>query len=413
MSDKAPAAEKTSAGRWFVPSLIVATFATSLSIPMLTLLTVDFARTFLGSADPASVGIAAQTSTINSAAEVVFALLMGFLAVRFKHKPLLLMGIVLVVISAVGNFFAPTLVFLQIFYAMEGIGTIMVNVMAFTMVGDTLPPNKKAKAVSYVVAVISLATLVGLPAIGFITNVVGWRFVFIFLALPVSVAGLILAFLGLPSKPHEKQLPEAGKNVYLNNFRQVFSNKSAASCLVGGIFGGASAAGLFAIAFYRQQFFVPMGFAVETVLAFAVGIMLIACSMYIVASLVVGRLVSKVGAKTLVVVGSLGGGVLLMLFFSMPNLWIALSIDMVHVWFAAAAFTSVQCLVLDQVPKSRGTMMSLSAMFATIGGVIGTALGGAMLVLFVSYQAVGLALGAMGVAAAAVVYFFAKDPNKP
>ena len=412
MSEEATAGEKSPAGRWFVPSLVITCFAVNISVPMLSLLTVDFAKTFIGSGDPATVGIVAQTSTVNSAAEVVFALLMGFLAVRFKHKPLLLVGVVLVAISAVGSFFAPTLVFLQIFYAIEGVGSIIVGIMAYTMIGDLLPSDKKAKAVSYVVAMTSLAVLIGTPAIGLITNVAGWRSVFIFLALPVSVGGLILAFLGLPSRSLEQQLV-ADKKAPLSNFRQVLSNRSAVSCLVGGIFGGAAGGlGLFAIAFYRQQFLEPMGFAVETIRGFAVGIILLAATMYVVASLVVGRLASRFGAKTLTVVGALGNGVLIMVFFFMPNLWTALPLDMAHVWFAAATVTAVQCLALDQVPKSRGTMMSLNMMFGTLGGVIGTAVGGAMLVLFGLYQAVGLALGAMGIVSAVVIYFFAKDPTK-
>ena len=412
MSDEAAAAEKSPAGRWFVPSLVIASFAVNISIPMLTLLTVDFAKTFFGSADPATVGIVAQTSTINSAAEVVFALLMGFLAVRFKHKPLLLAGVALVAISAVGNFFAPTLEILQIFYAMEGIGTIIVAIMTFTMIGDLLPSNKKAKAVSYVVAMSSLAMLVGTPAIGFITNVAGWRFVFIFFALPVAAAGLILAFLTLPSGSMERQ-HAADKKAYSNSFKQVLSNRSAVSCLVGGIFGGAAGGlGLFGIAFYRQNFLGPMGFAEETIRGYAVAIMLIAAAMYVIASLVVGRLAKRFGAKTLTVAGALGNGVLIMTFFFMPSLLTALPFDMAHVWFAAAAVTAVQCLALDQVPKTRGTMMSLNMMFGTLGVLIGTAIGGLMLVLFHQYQAVGLALGALGITSAAVIYFFVKDPTR-
>jgi predicted MFS family arabinose efflux permease len=296
---------------------------------------------------------------------------------------------------------------------MEGVGSIIVAIMSYTMIGDLLPSNKKVKAVSYVVAMGSLAVLIGTPLIGFITNVAGWRSVFIFLSLPVSTAGLILAFFSLPSGPLKRQ-PAADKKAYLSNFRQVLSNRSAASCFVGGIFGGAAGTGvgLFAIAFYRQQFLEPMGFAVETAIGFVVGIMLMAAAMYVVASLVVGRLAGRFGAKTLTVVGALGNGVLIMVFFFMPNLWTALPLDMAHVWFAAATVTAVQCLALDQVPKARGTMMSLNMMFGTLGGVIGTAVGGAMLVLFGLYQAVGLALGAMCIVSAVVIYFFAKDPTR-
>jgi predicted MFS family arabinose efflux permease len=404
MSDETPAVEKASPGKLFLPSLIISCFAVTISIPMLTLLTVDMAMTFFGNAQPAAVGAVAQLSTVNAAAVVVFALLMGVLAIRFKHKPLLLVGVLLVVISAAGSFLAPTFLSLQLFYAMEGIGTAMVSIMIFTLIGEFLPLEKKVKAVSYIVAVTSLATLVGTPVIYFITKVGGWQLNFLWFVLPVSAAGLVLAFLTLPSKPHEKPAT-IEENPYVRSFKQVFTNRSAVACLAGVIFAVASEVGLFAIAFYRRQFMVSLDFAV--------GIMLVATSMYVVASLVVGRLVNRFGAKTLTVAGSLGGGILLMLFFFMPNLWVAFTLDMVHVWFAAAGMTAFMCLTLDQVPKARGTMMSLINMFVNIGAAVGAAVGGAMLVLFALYQAVGLALGALSITAAAVIYFLTKDPNRP
>jgi predicted MFS family arabinose efflux permease len=291
-----------------------------------------------------------------------------------------------------------------LFYAIEGIGTVMVAIMAYTLIGEFLPSQKKAKAVSYIVAVTALASLVGALVIGFITKVAGWQLNFLWFVLPVSTTGLALAFLALPSKSHEKPLA-ASKGTYLSSFKQILLNRSAASCLVGVILAATAGVALFAVAFYRENFMVSRDFTVGQVLT--------ATSMYVVASLVVGRFVNKVGAKTLTVAGSLGGGILLMLFFFMPNLWVAFSVDMVHVWFAATAFTAFQCLVLDQVPKARGTMMSLITMFANIGVAIGAALGGAVLALFVSYQAVGLTLGATSIAAAAVIYFFSKDPTRP
>ncbi len=393
--------EKESPGKLFLPSLVFSFFAVSISAPMLVLLTVDMAKTFFGNAQPASVGAVAQVSAVNSAAEVVFALLMGVLAVRFRHKSLLLIGVLLLFISAVGSFFAPTLLLLQVFYALEGGATVIVGIMGLTLVGEYLPSQRKAKAVSYLVAGTALASIVALPMILFINHVGGWQLNFLWFVLPVSVAGLVLAFFALPAGPNRKPLAE-GKGAYLTSFKQVLLNKSAASCLIGGLLIGALSGGLFAIAFYRTRFSVSTNFAGV--------IFVIAGAMYIVASLVVGRLVNRFGAKTLAVGGAFGGGALMMLFFFMPNFWAAFTLDMVHVWFAAAAFTAFTVLALDQVPKSRGTMMSMKTMFGTIGGSIGAAVGGAMLVLFASYQAVGLVLGAMGVVAAAVFYLFTKDP---
>ena len=404
--------EKESAGKFFVPTLTLVFFAITISTPMLGLLPLDMAKTFFPESfvagtsvavQRAAIGAITQISTVNSVFEAAFAVVMGALVVRFKHKSLLLVGVLLLFISAIGSFFAPTLPILQVFFALEGAASIMVGIMGLTMVGEFLPSQKKAKAVGYLVAATSLATLVGIPLIGLITSFGGWRLNFMLFVLPVSVLGLILAFIALPRKSSIKPLvPD--KNAYLTSFKQVLVNKFAVSCLIGGMLGSAVVVGLFAVTFYRQQFGVSLGFAT--------GIMLVAALMFVVASLVIGRLVGKTGAKKLTVIGALGNGIFTIVFFFMPNLWIALPLDMVHVWFGAAGFTAFSCLALDQVPQFRGTMMSMKSMFHNIGAAIGAAVGGAMLILFSSYQAVGIALGAISIASGAVFYFLTKDPEE-
>jgi MFS family permease len=93
MTDEAPVVDKAFPGRLFIPSIVLPAFASFISNGILILLLSNIALTFFGSSSPASVGVAGQISTVNSAAEAVFAFLMGFLAVRFRHKPLFLVGI--------------------------------------------------------------------------------------------------------------------------------------------------------------------------------------------------------------------------------------------------------------------------------------------------------------------------------
>ncbi|MCJ7559769.1 MFS transporter [Candidatus Bathyarchaeota archaeon] len=406
MSTEAPAPEKAPPKRLFLPSLAIAFFSVSISNTIITLLAVDIAKTFFGSANAAAVGAVSQLSTFNAAAEVVFALLLSILAIRFRHKPLLLVGVIFVVVSAVGSFLAPTLLSLQLFYAMEGIGSIMVYVLAFTLIGDSLPSDKKAKAISYVLSIGMLASLVVVLLVGLTANFGGWRYGFLLVALPASVAGLILASVVLPSKPREK--PATGReNPYVRSFKQIFTNRSATACLVASMLSVAgSQIAVFAIAFYRTRFAVPR--------EWTMGIYEVALIMYIVAFLVAGRLVNRFGAKRLWVLSALLAAFFVMTFLFIPNLWIALTFDMLHVWFAATASVAFACLILDQVPKSRGTMMSLNKVFDNIGSVIAPAVGGALLVLTDGvYGAIGLTLGIMTIAGTAILFFFAKDPNRP
>ena len=386
--------EKPSFGRFVVSALTISAFAVQISSPTLNLLAVDFANTF-----QVPVGVTAQLGTINNGAEAVFALIMGFLAIRFKHRLLLLAGILFVSVSAAGCFFAPDFFSLQIFFAMEGIGTVMVTIMGATIIGDSTSLNKKAKAISYITAGTFLATLVGTPIIGFITDIGGWRAVFLFFVLPVSVVGLLVAFFSLPSEPRRNQV--GGKSFYLSSFRKVLANRSASAALVGAMLGSATTVALFALSFYREQFSQSLNFTVV--------VLLVAQSLFVVGSLVAGRLTNRFGSKPLIVIGLVVSGVLTIAFFFMAELWIALTLDMMHVFFSALAFTAGRCLCLDQVPLSRSTMVSLGVIFGSIGAAVGMAVGGALLVLF-SYQIVGVAFGAIGLGGACIFYFLTKDP---
>ncbi len=388
--------QERSSKRLFLPSLVIANFAVSLSIPIVTLLTVDIASTF-----QVPTGIAAQLSTANRLAEVVFVLIISFLAVRFKHKSLLLVGMSLVVLASIGSFFASSISALQFFFFVEGSGTSLVSIMSYTILGDTLPLRRKAKAVSYIAAVSSLVSIIGTPIIGFVANIGGWRSIFPLLVLPVSVSALVLAFRGLQVKSKEKS---AGKDFgsYFQAFKRVLHNSSATACLVGGMLRSASAlVPIFAVAFYRERFLIPRDLAV--------GIILVAAATYVIVSLITGRVVDRFGAKNLAVIGTIGTGVLVPFLFSMPNLWLAVTIDIVQICFSASSLVAFNCLALDQVPSTRSTMMSLKSLFASIGTSVVSAIGGVVLI-FYNYTFVGILLGSFCFASAAVFYFFVKNP---
>ena len=279
MSDNEKPAKADSTGKLFVPALVLAGFAVGLSNPMLSMLTTDIANTFFGNASPSSLGRIAQIGTVNNIAEVLFALLMGFLAVRFKSRPLLLLGAGFMFISAVGSFFAPNLPSLQFFYALEGAATVIVTINSATLIGELLPTHKKAKVVSYLWAIGSVASLAGIPLIGMLTNLGGWRLNFPLMVLPFSALGLIVAYFGLPST---RTKTGVSGNSYLSAFKQVVKNRSALACLISGMLGAVGYTGVFAIAFYRRQFFNNL--TVTEQINYAVMIWMVAAAMSIIAA---------------------------------------------------------------------------------------------------------------------------------
>jgi len=67
-------------------------------------------------------------------------------------------------------------------------------------------------------------------------------------------------------------------------------------------------------------------------------------------------------------------------------------------------------LTLEQVPRFRGTVMSISSAATSLGSAIGAAMGGLALLLY-DYEFLGIAGGAMALVAA-IFYLLAIDPAK-
>lgn len=401
MSDSVPAVEESSSAKRFVPSLMLAVFGTGMIDVLGSLFLVDIAKAFFGSSSPASVGAASQILTFSSAAAVVSGLLTGGLSVRFKHKSLLLLGALCITIGAIGCFLAPSFLFMAIFYPFDGIGTIIVGSMAFSLVGELLPLERRAKAVGWIVAAAILAAAIGFPVAGFIAGIAGWRSYLLLYVLPISVVAFALALLSIPFLPH-KQQNALKKEAYLSSFKQVLLNKSAAACLFGNMF--LSAAGVwsfFAASFWRQQFGQTQLFV--GVITFGI------TSVYAIGALVGGRLVNRVGRKRLAVLTWALRGLFIAAIVFMPDFWTAFTMSMIATLIGGIGLTSGSSLNLEQAPKSRGTMMSMVAMFGSLGSVLGAAAGGVALGQF-GYQVLGVTFGAFGVVAASVIYVLAKDP---
>lgn len=399
MSDEIGIAED-SPNRLFIPAMVVATAAVSVSTSILTLFVVDVASTF-----HVPVGVASQLATVNHAGVLVFGLLMSVLVVRFKHKSLMLAGVLVTIIAAIGNFYTPDLFIMQIFFVIEGIGTAIVGIMSSTLIGDLLPLKNRASAVSYVFATGWIMALISIPWSGFIANVAGWRFVFILQMLPLSIVGLMLAFFAIPSKSRETTV-RVKRVLPIVSFRQILTDKSAVACLASGVLSiSGPGMAIFGVAMYRQRFSMSLDFTVALSLAVV--------ALHVVGNLVAGRLTNKFGAKPVAVACKLLAGVSTITFFLMPSLLGALVFNFLQVWFASLVSPAYTCLALSQVPKSRGSMMSLFTTARSLARTIATAVGGALLVFtFGFYGAVGLALGGMSLAAAIILFLFAKDPTR-
>ena len=389
-------------GRWFVLSLSLAAFGTSMLDALGSLFLIDIAMTFLGDSSLPSVAIVSQMVTISTVLAVIFGLLSGFLSVKVKHKTLLLLGALCVVVGTIGCFLAPSFLFMQIFFPLDGIGTIVVNAMALTMIGESLPLEDRGRSVGYVRTAGLLSTAIGFALAGYIAAVGGWRSYLLWYVLPISLVALGLAYFAIPSARRSMAIPT--ERSYLASFKNVLLNRSALACLVGTmLIVTAGIWGVFGATFWRKQFLISLENASL--------ISLLVIGIYAAGCFAGGQLVDRSGRKRLVVTSWMGRGLLIAIIPFMPNFWVALVITCFATLVGGISMTAGSSLNLEQAPKSRGTMMSIAGVFGSLGASLGVTIGG--LVLGTSgFQLLGIIFDAFGVSSAAVIFFFAREPTK-
>jgi len=382
----------------FLPSLALASFASSSITVFAALLLIDIGNTF-----NTPVGITGQINTVYSVAAFIFALLTGVLSVKFMHRSLLLAGVLLMTVSALGCFFASNFTSLLALYSLSGAGYAIVNPMTFTMVGEHFSLEKRAKAIGWIVAGGALVYVVGPPIIALMSALEGWRFPLLGFVMPILLITFLTASLGLPSAPK-------GSGIALDartrlNVKGIFVNRSAVACLIGDTLRSAAfvAVVLYATSFFRQRFLLPTELASLVLLGGATA--------YALGSLSTSPFVNRFGRKPATVLTALLSGIFTISFALVPSVLLSLLLMLMASWFFGMVASSANSLTLEQIPKLRGTMMSIDTASINVGSALGTMAGGLALFYF-DYEGLGTVLGAIGIVAAIIFGLLAKDPTK-
>ncbi|MCL6569630.1 MAG: MFS transporter, partial [Meiothermus silvanus] len=126
-------------------------------------------------------------------------LVSGKLSDLYGRKPLILVGIVVFAIGSVLTGFAQNMLELILSRGFQGIGGGMLMSMAFTTIGDIFTPLERGRYQGYTGAVWGLSSVVGPLVGGFLTDHVGWRWVF-FVNLPFAAAALWVITRYLPAR---------------------------------------------------------------------------------------------------------------------------------------------------------------------------------------------------------------------
>jgi DHA1 family inner membrane transport protein len=275
--------------------------------------------------------------------------------------------------------------------------------MIFSILGELYPVSKRASVTGIVMSGVSLAFLIGAPAITYIAGFGSWRTAFLAFVFPVVAISTVLSYLGLPSV-HPGEEASAERRGVGEGFKEILVNRSAVVCLLGTALNEAcwQAVLLYTISFLRQRYLVSTGSASMIIIGGAL--------IYTIGSVVSGKVIDRFGRKRTTVAMSLLAGAFTIIYHKVLGLWITVGLIYVASLFTGFRSSANTSLTLEQVTEYRGTMMSANTASWYIGMALGAWLGGLML-LWYDYDMLGVALGGAGVAAALLFQLLARDPT--
>lgn len=106
---------------------------------------------------------------------------------------LFIVGWILFTLSSLACGFATSITMLVIFRITQAIGASMVAGVSGAIIFHSFPPNEIGKAMGYFGAVVAIGSLIGPGLGGYITNTIGWQYIF-FINVPIGIFLLVCAF---------------------------------------------------------------------------------------------------------------------------------------------------------------------------------------------------------------------------
>ena len=389
--------KKQEPSRLFVPAIVLSRFSSMTPSILSGLLLIEIASTFT-----VDVGIAAQMRTLASTIAMLFAVAMGVLSVKIQAKTLLSIGLGLLIISSAGCITSTSMNMLLVSYSLTGFATAIIAPMSMTLVGENLTLDKRARAISWIMTGAALAYVIGAPIINAISDIGGWRLSFLGYVAPAALISIVLVRVSIPITDRNNPGTSVG---FFSGFKAILGNVSALSCMFGNamVVAAYQAILYYGSSFYRQVFQSSKAFASLLIIGSALS--------FTFGSQVGGRLVNRYGRKYMSAAPAFLAGVVIICYMNIPNLYVSILLRFLGSFAVAVSFIGSRSLTLEQEPDYRGTMMSLNSASQSLGTLIGSGVGG-YLILRYSYNLVGLVLGGLGMLSGLVYWALSVDPTQ-
>lgn len=153
-----------------------------------------------------SIGTAGQLITVFA---LVFAIAGPILLVatsEVERKKLYLISLFVFFLGNMMTFFSPNFTFMMVARVVTAMSTALVVVLSLTIAVRIVKPTQQAKALGFIYMGISSSLVLGVPVGILISNLFGWRVLFLGIAF-LSVGSMLLIYFYLGKLPGEKMVP--------------------------------------------------------------------------------------------------------------------------------------------------------------------------------------------------------------
>ncbi len=378
--------------KWVTAALALSTASTGPQIVALSLLMPEITVAL-----NATVPQLGQLNTAFSVVAIIGSIAMGAITVRYPPKRLLVMGITALLAGIIGTSLSTSFTQMVLFFILYGVGTSLTLPIVSIML-TLYPQQERTTALGRIYSGRSLTSILATPVIGFIAALYGWRAGYVGFGAPLILLAVIMVAAKVP-----EQHTASGDVDLMSGFRKVAANRSALACLTGAALSLAffNSLMVFNGTYMRNN----LGLSLETA-SLAMSVTFIAVA---VGQVLSGAFANRIGIKTTTWLSTLIGGISLLLYFSVKlPIPVAILASAIGTGMAGTTMTTMATLALEQVPDSRGTMMSLNSAAMNVGGMLSTVIGG-VAISRLGFTGYGAIMFTISLAAAITFYAWTRE----
>ena len=334
-----------------------------------------------------SVAVAGQLATATFAAWGVSVVSVGPLSDSFGRRPVAITGLLLLAGSVLGAVFAPNIEVLLVMRVLTGLGAGTLPPSFIGAISDVLPADRRARAVSTLLASGALASVVSVPVAALMADLGGWR-------LPFLVAGVMSAVaLGANLLVFPRDSRERVRNLVI--FSRYWS------VIIVGYFQVALSVNFFHRVVYWT---IVTFFAAYIIHTYGVSERFVALPLAITAigqvvgSYMGGTVAASRHRSLLITAICAVGGVCGFLFFAIDlQLWVAVAVATVGTGLLSVNFPALVAGGTEYSGASTATGVGLMGFSNNLGGALGAAVAGGILAESGYHGIAYLCLGAAAV----------------